>query len=209
MSVLRALISSSRPPAPGHFSTSLSCVHRWLHCPISTGSAWPICPRADHHSLARRVDPLGRSQVALLGRSQMDPLCRSHADLIGRSVTPTLPNPSTQRETPCSRTWCCPPPACSARARVLGRRRAQRRSRYVRRGLPARDCARCLRGPCRLPYAGLASGERGMGGAVSVTRRELGRVCPREVTNARITLEDVRDAGRDLSTVPAPIGSPT
>jgi len=42
----------------------------------------------DGHAFVHlRVDPLGRSQLALLGRSRLDPLCRSHADLIGRSVT--------------------------------------------------------------------------------------------------------------------------
>jgi hypothetical protein len=57
---------------------------------------------------------------------------------------------------------------------VLGRHHARRDDAGVRRGLPARDCARRLRGPCRLPYAGLACGERGMGGAVSVASGEIG-----------------------------------
>jgi hypothetical protein len=54
---------------------------------------------------------------------------------------------------------------------------------------PAR--AACA-GPCRLPYAGLACGERGMGGAVSVASGEVGSL---------LTIDGAWGQSRDLSPV--------
>src|SRR6478752_1707612 len=87
MSVLRALICWSGPPVPRPSSPPLAPVHHWIQSPIQSGSAWPISGVLLPAFQPRGVDPLGRSQLALLGRSGLDPLGRSHADLIGRSVT--------------------------------------------------------------------------------------------------------------------------
>ena len=68
------------------FVAPFAPVHQWIQSPIPSGSAWPISGPIWPYSGVRGVDPLGRSQLALLGRSGLDPSGRSHADLIGRSV---------------------------------------------------------------------------------------------------------------------------